>query len=100
LNPLLWLHLIENKEGVLYGVGGGIRTLGHRNHNPALYQAELRPPFSGNYYILANIQSPARRQSSSTRACTSPVMRITPGHGRVNPSSFHLRVASMPIFDP
>src|ERR1039457_6551005 len=23
------------------GVGGGIRTLGHRNHNPALYQAEL-----------------------------------------------------------
>jgi hypothetical protein len=20
------------------GVGGGIRTLGHRNHNPALYQ--------------------------------------------------------------
>ena len=25
-------------------MGGGIRTLGHRNHNPALYQAELRPP--------------------------------------------------------
>ena len=23
---------------VLFGVGGGIRTLGHWNHNPALYQ--------------------------------------------------------------
>jgi hypothetical protein len=22
----------------LYGVGEGVRTLGHRNHNPALYQ--------------------------------------------------------------
>ena len=26
------------------GVGGGIRTHDHRNHNPALYQAELHPP--------------------------------------------------------
>jgi hypothetical protein len=33
------LKLVEN-----IGVGGGNRTLGHRNHNPALYQAELHPP--------------------------------------------------------
>ena len=37
-------RLGESIGTVLSGVGGGIRTLGHRNHNPALYQAELRPP--------------------------------------------------------
>jgi len=31
---------------------------------------------------------------------TSAGMRITSGHGRVNPSSGHFFVASIPIFDP
>ena len=36
--PLQCPRLEFYKCFVLYGVGGGIRTLGHRNHNPALYQ--------------------------------------------------------------
>ena len=36
--PLQWARGEFRKSFVLYGVGGGIRTLGHRNHNPALYQ--------------------------------------------------------------
>ena len=45
-------------------------------------------------------QRPAWRHSSSTRACTSGLMRTTSGHGRANPSWGHLRVASTPILDP
>ena len=26
------------RKSFKFGVGGGVRTLGHRNHNPALYQ--------------------------------------------------------------
>lgn len=43
---------------------------------------------------------PASFQSASTRRSTSEDMRMTPGHGRVNPSAAHFRVASMPIFEP
>jgi len=31
---------------------------------------------------------------------TSADISITPGQGRVNPSPGHLRVASIPIFEP
>ncbi len=44
--------------------------------------------------------SPARLHISSTRLETSRGIRITSGHGRVNPSSGHFLVASMPIFEP
>jgi hypothetical protein len=50
--------------------------------------------------ISQPIYNPARRHNSSTRPFTSSDMRITPGHGLVNPSAGHLRVASTPIFDP
>jgi hypothetical protein len=36
----------------------------------------------------------------STRALVLESMRISSGQGRVKPSLAHLRVASMPIFDP
>ena len=44
--------------------------------------------------------SPAFFHNSSTRRFTSAFIAITPGHGRVKPSPGHLRVASIPIFDP
>src|SRR5580698_1322696 len=44
--------------------------------------------------------SPARLHISSTRFEIPSGMRITSGHGRVNPSSGHFFVASMPIFEP
>src|SRR4051794_40912045 len=44
--------------------------------------------------------SPAFFHKSSTRFFTSPLISITPGQGRVKPSLGHLRVASIPIFDP
>jgi hypothetical protein len=44
--------------------------------------------------------SPAAFHNPSTRRFTSSDMRMTPGHGRVKPSPGHLRVASIPIFEP
>jgi hypothetical protein len=44
--------------------------------------------------------SPARFHKSSTRRFTSGDISMTPGHGRVKPSPGHLRVASIPIFEP
>jgi len=46
------------------------------------------------------VYSPALFHNSSTRFFTSGVISITPGHGRVKPSVAHLRVASIPIFEP
>jgi len=48
----------------------------------------------------ARYSSPAFFHNSSTRCFTSADMRITPGQRRVKPSPGHLRVASMPIFEP
>ena len=39
-------------------------------------------------------------QIASTRFLVFSSISIKSGQGRVNPSSFHLRVASMPIFEP
>jgi hypothetical protein len=39
-------------------------------------------------------------QSAFTRALVASSIKISSGHGRVNPSAAHLRVASMPIFEP
>ena len=44
--------------------------------------------------------SPSSFHSPSTRATTSGGIFRTSGHSRVNPSSFHLRVASIPILPP
>ncbi len=68
------------------GVGGGVRTLGHWNHNPALYQlsythrevrpsvyqapasrAILGPSFTAEYRLPAAAQS----GSSPAARCTS-----------------------------
>ena len=45
-------------------------------------------------------QSPAFFHNSSTRCFTSADIVINGGHGRVNPSPAHFRVASIPIFEP
>src|SRR5579859_1748966 len=39
-------------------------------------------------------------QIASILAFVSSSMRISSGHGLMNPSDFHFRVASIPIFDP
>ena len=51
-------------------------------------------------FILTQVDRPAFFHKSSTRRFTSAFIAITSGHGRVKPSPGHLRVASMPIFDP
>jgi hypothetical protein len=38
--------------------------------------------------------------SAATRALVVSSIKISSGHGRVNPSVAHFRVASMPIFEP
>ena len=44
--------------------------------------------------------SPSSFKSASTRASTAASILRTSGHSRVNPSSFHLRVASTPSLPP
>jgi hypothetical protein len=61
---------------------------------------ELKPPQDTLSLADHSVYRPACRHNSSTRFFTSSVIRITPGHGLVKPSSGHLRVASMPIFEP
>jgi hypothetical protein len=52
---------IELTSNGIIGVGGGIRTLGHRNHNPALYQAELHPPWAEVLSLTCSLNGrPAR----------------------------------------
>ena len=86
------------------GAGNRTRTGDINLGKVALYQLSYsRLP--GTYFRpfpvpMSTRHSPARFQSSSTRALTSGVIRITSGQGRVKPSSRHLRVASTPIFDP
>jgi hypothetical protein len=51
-------------------------------------------------FLTSLAYSPAFFHSAATRSRTSGLISITSGQGRVKPSSGHLRVASMPIFDP
>jgi hypothetical protein len=44
--------------------------------------------------------SPSFDHMASTLALVARSISIIAGHGRSNPSAFHLRVASMPIFEP
>ena len=91
-------------------MGGGIRTHDIQNHNLAHYQlcyAHREGLFNliKVLRVVANFAapsaySPARFHRSSTRRFTSSDMAITPGQGRVKPSSGHLRVASMPTLEP
>ena len=82
---------------VLFGVGGGVRTHDHWNHNPALYQLSYTHREGSIQFIIS---TPPLFHNSSTRRFTSSDMRISPGQGRVKPSPGHLRVASTPIFEP
>ena len=47
-----------------------------------------------------DLSSASEFQSASTRFFVSSSINISSGHGRVNPSDAHFRVASIPIFDP
>jgi hypothetical protein len=49
---------------------------------------------------LLELQIPSFPHIASTFAFVAASISIIAGHGRSNPSAFHLRVASMPIFDP
>src|SRR5450432_2603073 len=99
---------------------GGLWGLNPRHSVPQTdaLPTELNPPHSKGNFIVAYpatasavsrpIQGCKFRQSyrpdffhnSSTRRLTSADISITPGQGRVNPSPGHLRVASIPIFEP
>jgi len=58
-----------------------------------------RSKFAGTD-IRRDCHHPTFFHISSTRLFTSADISMTSGHGRVNPSPGHLRVASIPIFDP
>jgi hypothetical protein len=86
-------------KGKLKGTQGcyGYVMFATRIDVTAIKQVEMVPastPRGTNRY------NPALFHSSSTRCFTSLDIRITPGQGRVNPSPGHLRVASIPIFEP
>jgi addiction module HigA family antidote len=51
-------------------------------------------------FPTGNQSNPRSFHFLSTSALVFSSMRISSGQGRVNPSLDHLRVASMPIFDP
>jgi hypothetical protein len=51
-------------------------------------------------FIPAPAQIPRLFHIPSTRAFVFSSIKISSGHGRVNPSVSHFRVASIPIFDP
>src|SRR5450830_918302 len=61
-------------------------------------------PYRASFTFALSDRSPAARPSfahiSSTRFLVSASISISFGQLRVNPSSGHFRVASMPIFDP
>ena len=83
----------------MFGVAGGVRTLGHRNHNPALYQ------LSYSHHTKSSLarpyfESPALFHKASTRSFTSGSISITFGQRRVKPSLGHFLVASTPILEP
>src|SRR5206468_11271011 len=58
------------------------------------------PPITALYRPLPPRSIPRSLHISSTLRLVSASMTIFFGHSRVNPSSFHLRVASIPIFEP
>jgi hypothetical protein len=59
-------------------------------------------------FEMGNLQNVRRRviykfsvfQRVLTRTLVASSIKISSGHGRVNPSAAHLRVASIPIFEP
>jgi hypothetical protein len=61
------------------------------------YQGAARP---ANFNGATKPYRPDFFHNSSTRRFMSAGISITPGQGRVNPSPGHLRVASIPIFEP
>ena len=60
----------------------------------------LRHPARERLVKVHHRSSPSRGHSSSTFFFTASSISIRSGHGRVKPSSGHLRVPSMPIFEP
>ena len=81
-----------------YGVGAGRVSLAGRTNSEAKGRNAIFRKLSPG--VRHAPYSPALFHNSSTRRFTSAGISITPGHGLVNPSPGHLRVASTPIFEP
>src|SRR2546425_11337441 len=58
------------------------------------------PPIAALYRPLPPRSIPSSFHMASTFCLVASSITIRFGHSRVNPSSFHLRVASIPIFEP
>jgi hypothetical protein len=56
------------------------------------HHPDVTPPYG--------VHSPSFAHIASTFALVAASISIIAGHGRSKPSAFHLRVASMPIFEP
>ena len=71
---------------------------------PSAWRVPAQPsqlPNEKNRVALSQMtQIPSDFQIASTRALVLPSTNISSGHGRANPSVAHLRVASMPTFEP
>ena len=59
----------------------------------------LAPSVTADSRALSG-QRPREDQREATRFFVASSIKISSGHGRVNPSVSHLRVASMPILEP
>src|SRR5260370_40681137 len=62
--------------------------------------AHAAPSPHASFYFTHTLSSASDFHSASTRFFVSSSIKISSGHGLVNPSDAHLRVASIPIFDP
>src|SRR5688500_13977722 len=80
-------------EGLALGGGG---TAERRNGGRLVHRVRSAvPPFRRSANLI-----PSRGHISSTRRFVSSSISIRSGHSRSNPSSFHFRVASIPILLP
>jgi hypothetical protein len=75
-----------------------VQTLGLMYYDPLTDRAHGKP--AARVPSCPSCYSPSSSQIASIFAFTSGDIRITSGHSRVKPSSFHLVVASKPILLP
>lgn len=89
------LHDGANSQSQSRKTDPGVCPIEHivQNHSTSLHPSIERNQRNRPY-------SPSFSQIASIFALVAPSISIIAGHGRVKPSARHLRVASMPIFEP
>src|SRR5713101_8668832 len=94
------MHLEHAHEGRSAPVTAVALFIASRADGEQVPLGEDRPRFVERDCAHAFHPWRIRTQISSARFAAGSVVRMRVGHGRVNPSEAHLRVASMPILLP